>query len=360
MYKRIGSKARRLSAQSSSLLLGLALSFLLTQSAFLCSSGILSAFGWALLATLAGCLYTTIFQWNDLIRSRVPEQTTWRKGVASGILLAGGLFALGHALKSGDGSPWPALGLAFVPWCRAAWRRLFTGDTLNTPKEKITSLIMITSAVVFIFPELAAVSGAVLPYGFQAFKTPDALTGLPAIPRSTAILSGLLIAAASSLQRPQDRTIPTRTFWTIPVGVSAILLSTCGWIAMNASGTRGPVMGHFEALPVHRLLTLCPALLFGIVMLGIRPHCHIRNAQKIGKENVYWWQLLGLSAGILFSLLLLRRPTMLETDALSLGLMLLAQIGDIVKQRSNIRFAPALSSVPQSVGEEPALNSRQI
>ena len=360
MVKRIGSKSNRLSAQSSSALLGLALAFLLTQSAFLCSSGVLTAFGWALVASLAGCLYAIIFQWTDLIQSRIPEQSTWRKGIISGCLLAGGLLVLGHSLQLSGGSPWPALAIAFAPVFRDLWRRLFVGDTLNSRKEKVISLILLGAAFAFIFPEIASMTGLRFQDGkvFSSLSLASAQAQI-AVPRSAALLAAVLLGAASSLQRPQDRSIPSRTFWTIPVGLSAIILSLAGWIAMNTTGARQPVLGNFESLAMHRLLTLSPAFLFGIVMLGIRPHIHIGNAQRIGKDNVYWWQLLGLAAGVLFSLFLLKRPSILGTDALSLGLLLLGQILGAFKRQPNVRFAPALSSVPLSTEQEPILSTQQ-
>lgn len=360
MARRTGNKAYRLSAQSSALLVGLALALLLTQSAFLCDSGILTAFGWSIVASLAGCLYSIIFHWSDLIQCRVPEQTTWRKGILAGVLLAAALLLLGHSLEMSDGSPWPALSIAFVPWCRSLWRRIFVGDALYSPKEKFISATMLAAAATFIFPELLAAAEAFRMTAGDASALISKISTLQiSTPRSAAILSALVFGAVSSLQRPQDRTISSRIFWTIPVGAAAILLSSAGWVAMHVSGARMPLLGQFESLATHRLLILAPALLFGVVMLGIRPQSQITNAQLIGKDAVYWWQLLGLAAGILCSLFLLKHPSVFGTDAAALGLLLLGQIFGAFNRQASVRFAPALSSVQIPEGQDPVLTTRQ-
>lgn len=358
MFKKRRKSAQRLSAQSSSTLLGLAIALLLTQSAFLCYSGVLSGFGWAILVSLAGCFYTTLSQWTELIQTRVPERSTWIKGIAAGVFLSAALFGMGQALSLSDGNPLIALAVAFVPWSRKLWRRLFVGDTLNSSSEKMISLVSLCAAMVFISPEIIDTLANLRAGDPRSPIFALDLSNFPAVPRTTALLAAVLLGAASSLQRPQDRSIPSRTFWSIPVGVSAILLSSCGWIALHVVGARAPVMGDFENLAIHRLLAICPALLFGVVMLGLRPQIQIKNAQQIGRETVYWWQTLGFFGGIILSVFLLNHPIVNQTDAVTMTVLLFGQILGLIYRRPAIRFAPALSSVPVLKDEEPILNSQ--
>jgi len=358
MIKKRRKSTQRLSAQSSSTLLGLALALLLTQSAFLCSSGVLSGFGWAILVSLAGCFYTTLSQWTELIQTRVPERSTWVKGITAGFFVSAALFGLGHALSLSDGNPLIAVAVVFVPWSRQLWRRLFVGDTLNSSNEKMISLVSLCGALVFISPEIVDTLTNLRAGDPSSSIFALNLSNVPELPRTTALLAAVLLGAASSLQRPQDRSIPSSTFWTIPVGVSAILLSSCGWVALHIVGARAPVMGEFENLALHRLLAICPALLFGVVMLGLRPQIQIKNAQQMGRENVYWWQTLGLFGGVIVSVFLLNHPIVNETDAVTFTLLLFGQILGLIYRRPAIRFAPALSSVPELKAEEPLLNSQ--
>lgn len=339
---------RQISAQSGSLLLGLALAALFYQSAVLCSTGYLSGFGWALLASLAGCFFTTLTHWSELIRTPVPELRTWKRAAFSGILLSAGLVAMGHSLTFKHSAALNIIALAFIPCSRALWRRVSIGDALNTAGERWGAILLLISASFFLAEEAAAV------YSALQLTGPTLLSGelnqliLPELPRTFAFMAALLFGAASSLQNPQNRTIPSRTFWTIPTAISAITLSACGWLAIHVHDSRAIVMGPIETLPVHRLLAFTPAMLFGVVMLGMRPQIHIRNSLRIGRELTHWWQFLGLMSGLALVLVLDSSSSIMDTDLLQIAILLAGQVLTLRMGRPLIKFAPSLASVPIS------------
>lgn len=351
---------KQISAQSGSLLLGLALAAPLCQSAVLCSAGYLSGFGWALLASLAGCLFTTLTHWSELIRTPVPELQTWKRAAFAGVLLSAGLVALGHSLTFRHPAAFNILALTFIPCSRALWRRLFVGDALTTSGERWGALLLLVSASVFLTDEAASVQYALQTAGISLSASNLELLVLPELPRTFAFLAALLFGAASSLQNPQNRTISSRTFWTIPTAISAITLSACGWLAIHIYGSRAIVMGPIENLPVHRLLAFTPAMLFGIVMLGMRPQMHIRNSTRIGRELTHWWQFLGLLCGLALVLVLDSAAGVRNTDLLQIVLLLAGQVLSLRMSRPLVTFAPTLASVPISAPDkQQALTSNQ-
>lgn len=351
---------RQISAQSGSLLLGLALAALLCQSAVLCSTGYLSGFGWALLASLAGCFFTTLTHWSELIRTPVPELRTWKRAAFAGILLSAGLVALGHSLTFQHPAALNTLALAFIPCSRALWRRLFVGDALTSSGERWGAFLLLISAAVFLTDEAAAVHAALKPARMTlAAGNLDQLF-LPELPRTFAFSAALLFGAASSLQNPQNRTISSRTFWTIPTAISAIVLSACGWLAIHIYGSRAIVMGPIETLPVHRLLAFTPAILFGVVMLGMRPQLHIRNSLRIGRDLTHWWQFLGLMCGLAIVLVLDSSASVKNSELLLIVMLFAGQILGLRMSRPVITFAPTLASVPISApDDQQALTSNQ-
>lgn len=62
--------------------------------------------------------------------------------------------------------------------------------------------------------------------------------------------------------------------------------------------------------------------------------------------------------GVIVSVFLLNHPIVNETDAVTFTLLLFGQILGLIYRRPAIRFAPALSSVPELKAEEPLLNSQ--
>lgn len=350
---------RRMSAHSSSLLLGLALAVILSQSALLCHTGALSAFGWAILANLAGCFYSTLSHWNELIQTFVPESKTWKRALFAGLFLAIGLLSLGQSLASDSWSPINSIALAVVPWSRSLWRRFFVGDAVNQPRERVGAFVVFCAIGLFLFPEFNAL---IVRLSEQTTHTKiGALLAaqIPPLPRTWAVLSALAFGAASSLQNPQQRTISSQTYWTIPTAVSAIILSAAGWIALHLEGSRDTVVGQFQNLPIHRLFALSPAILFGVVMLALRPQMHIRNSLRIGKESTHWWQTLGLFAGISISFLLVQNVALTHFDLATIIALLLGQYVGLRTRPSAIQFAPALASVPLLEAREPLSSSQQ-
>lgn len=232
------------------------------------------------------------------------------------------------------------------------WRRLFAGDALTTSGERLGALLLFISALIFLSAEVLAVYSVVRTTGIrQAFGSLDNLE-LPELPRVFAFFAALLFGAASSLQNPQNRTIASRTFWTIPTAVSAIALSACGWLAIHAYGPRAIILGPIENLPVHRLLAYTPVILFGFVMLGIRPQLQIRNSLSMGRELTHWWQFLGLMCGLSVVVSLDSSATVTEVDLVHIAMLMAGQILSLRTSRPLITFAPTLASVPLSETEK--------
>ncbi|MEN9826293.1 MAG: hypothetical protein RI953_2038 [Pseudomonadota bacterium] len=351
--------ANQAAAQSSSLLLGLALTVSVCQSALLCQTGALSGFGWALLASLAGCFYATISQWNELIQTLTPEQATWKRAIIAGFFLAIALFLFGHSMTQKAWNPFDLLSLCFIPLSRTIWRKLFVGDTLQEPIERGSAILMLMAAGLFLFPDLNKILHVLRPdenKGFYLIPFKD-LQGIQ-LPRSLALLAAMLFGAASSLQRPQDRSISSRTFWTIPTAISAILLSTTGWIALHVLGSRDSVMGNFENFPVHKAVALIPAMLSGVVLLALRPQLHIRNSLRIGRLSTHWWQALGSFTGIAVSLALLDESVITGLDFAALTSLMLGQYFALRQQPPTIQFARPLASVPMLEPEKSLLSSQ--
>ena len=339
--------------------MGLALTVSICQSALLCQTGALSGFGWALLASLSGCFYATISQWNELIQTLTPEQSTWKRAIIAGFFLAVALFLFGHSMTQKPWNPFDLLSICFIPWSRTVWRKLFVGDTLHEPIERTSTFVILLAASLFLFPDLIKIAHVLRPNetnGFYMVQWKDLQAAQ--LPRSLAFLAALLFGAASSLQRPQDRSISSRTFWTIPTAISAILLSTSGWIALQVVGSRVSVMGDFENFPVHKAVALIPAMLSGVVLLALRPQLHIRNSLRIGRLSTHWWQALGSFAGITISLVLLERSLITGLDLAALASLMLGQYVALRQQPTTVQFAPPLASVPMLEAEKSLLSSQ--
>lgn len=347
------------SAKSSSLLLGLALTVSICQSSLLCQTGALSGFGWALLASLSGCFYATISQWNELIQTLTPEQATWKRAILAGFFLALGLFLFGHAMTAKQWTPIVILSICFIPWSRSVWRKLFVGDTFLETTERVSGIVTMIAAGIYLYPEIAALLVSIRPNeADNLFTIPWEQIQGAQLPRFEAFLSAILFGAASSLQRPQDRAISSRTFWTIPTAISAILMSTSGWIALHVAGSRDVIVGEFQNLPVHKLLAIIPAMVSGAVLLALRPQLHIRNSLRIGRQATHWWQALGSFTGIVISLALLNESVISGIDFIAFTSLMLGQYIGLRQRPTNVQFAPPLASVPMLEAEKSLLSSQ--
>jgi hypothetical protein len=359
-HKRATKEAsERVSAQSSSLLLGLGMAALLAHSALVSKTGALSGFGWALLASLAGCLASTILNWSALLQTLIPERETWKRATVAGLLVAAGLFVQGLALASPGWSPIHSIALAFIPWSRTMWRLVTGSEPLIDFQSRISALAMILAATLFLMPEVLEILRPGKSIAPQLHLLPGADGFSFALPRCLSLISALLFGGASSLQRAQDRSISSVTFWSIPTAVSAILLSLGGWLALQIMGDRTPVMGHFNANSTHRLVATTPAFLFGILLLAMRPRIHIKNSLRIGRDFNNWWQFLGLSAGCALSLLLLEETLLTGVDLCMFGAVLVGQFIGLRLRQNPVTFAPTLSVVPESNLASPQLSSLQ-
>lgn len=347
------------SAQTSSLLLGVALAVVVAQSAILCTNGLLSGFGWALLASLSGCFYAIISQWNKLIRTLLPERSTWIKSIFAGVLLSAGLVLLGSSMSTPHWSPIIILSLGFVSWSRALWRRVFVGDSLSQPGEKIGALLVLLSAAVFLYPELSALPHELKNQNGMSWSLTNTATELSKLPRTLAFLGALLLGGASSLQTPQQRSISSHVFWTIPTAIAALTLSLAGWLALQLTNSHSFVMGEFHSHAENKLYTLSPAALFGLLMLGLRPQLHIRNTLRMGRNATHWWQFLGLTAGIVVCLGLFSSRMLTLFDVAALVGLIAGQMIFLKWQTASVRFVPRLSAVPAPESEQPRVQSLQ-
>lgn len=349
------------SGQTSSLFLGFALAVLLNQSALLCQTGHLSGFGWAILTSLAGCSFVIVSQWTRLIQAHVPEPETWRKALFAGVLLAGALLALGQAVSTQElWTPLSAIALVFIPWSRSLWRCLFADETIQRGVEQINSLLLFVAAVLFLFPELRFIQDIVRPGVGKVGLDFRVLYPLEHMPRSMTFISCLLFGAASALQNPQQRKISSLTYWAIPSSVAAFLLCATGWLSLNLTNTHRFVLTPTNNPPVHKLFILSPAILFGIVLIALRPPLQIRNVLKLGRDKTRWWQLLGLSLGTLVSFFIFKSMRISILEVLTFITVLVGQFVSLSFDATRIRFAPTLSSVrPPKTLDDPLLNSRQ-
>lgn len=344
----VKGQIQKISAQSSSFLLGLGLPATLTLSGFICQSSALSGFGWALLAALAGCLASTIFGWSTLLRTLVPERATWKKSVYAGLLLALGLVLQGQALSTNGWSPIHAVALAFIPWSRTMWRLVAATEVLPHLRSRLSALLMTTAAVVYLWPEFAKLNAATVPTASTFLALPDLTQVTLPLPRSLSFLSALCFGAASSLQLAQERSISSLTFWSIPTAVAAITLSLIGWVALQQASTRLELMGNLDFAPMHRLWAVSPAFIFGIMMLALRPRIHIKNSLLVGRETNSWWQSLGLGAGCAITLLFWHNTHLFNADILLCGLVIVGQFVGLRCNNNPVSFAPRLSLVTET------------
>ena len=239
------------------------------------------------------------------------------------------------------------------------WRLVSGSEPLIDFPSRVSALAMILAATLFLMPELAEILRAGKSIAPQLHLLPGTDSFSIALPRCLSLISALLFGGASSLQRAQDRSISSVTFWSIPTAVSAILLSLGGWLALQIMGDRTPVMGHFNAISTHRLVATTPAFLFGILLLAMRPRIHIKNSLRIGRDFNNWWQFLGLSAGCALSLLLLEETHLTGADVCMFGAVLVGQFIGLRLRQNPVTFAPTLSVVPESNTAAPQLSSLQ-
>jgi hypothetical protein len=342
---RARGQIHKISAQSSSFLLGVGLPATLTLSGYICQSNALSGFGWALLAALAGCLASTLLGWSSLLKTMIPERSTWKKSIFAGLLLALGLVLQGLALGSNAWSPIHAIALAFIPWSRTMWRLVAGVEVLPHLRSRVSALLMTATAVVYLWPEFATIGAAALQSSVPFRRLPELTFFTEPLPRCFSFLSALCFGAASSLQLAQERSISSLTFWSIPTAIAAIALGFVGWIALQQSGARLEVMGNLHLAPMPRLLAVTPAFIFGIMMLALRPRIHIRNSLLVGRETNSWWQSLGLGAGCAAALLLWHDSLLRHNDIFACALII---VGNFVGLRFNnnpVSFAPTLALV---------------
>jgi len=335
----------RISAQSSSFVLGFGLPAALTLSGFICQSNALSGFGWALLAALAGCLASTLLGWSALLKTLVPERSTWKKSLVAGLFLALGLVLQGVALGSEGWSPIHAVALAFIPWSRSMWRLVAQIEVFPNVRSRLSALLLMGAAVVYLWPEFAQLAVAAKISSSQLLLVPALSQFSLPLPRSFSFLSALCFGAASSLQLAQERSISSLTFWSIPTAIAAITLSFIGWVALQQYETRIAVMGDLELAPMSRLMAVTPAFIFGIMMLALRPRVHIKNSLLIGRDTNNWWQSLGLGAGCSATLLLWHRAQIPNSDLLLFALVLAGQFVGLRLSNNPVTFARTLSLV---------------
>lgn len=353
-------QSKRNAAHSSAILLGLALPPLLAQSAQICQTAALSPFGWALFTALSGCLACTILNWSTLLNTPLPERETWKRAILAGVLVAIGLFLLGTAISSPQWSPLNALTIMFVPWSREMWRSVLGTEPIPDTKSRIASLTMILAATLFVWPEMQFFfkSGAINPNELLSWPQ----LGFPQapLPRSLSFLSAICFGAASALQRAQDRSISSATFWTMPTAIAAILLSLAGWLSLQIATERELLIGKLNATGhANRFFLTGPALLFGVLLLAIRPRIHIKNALTIGRNSNIWWHSLGLGSGTAVTLLLTSDQSFFIQESLFFTLVLVSQFIATNGRQNSITFAPTLSIVPESGVESVVLSSRQ-
>lgn len=348
-----------LSVQSPAMMLGLSIPAVLTHASAVGAGGWLSGFAWALLAALAGCLTSTLLNWNPLMNSFVPERSTWTRAIVAGLFLALALLLQGLSISSPLWSPFVALSFVFIPWARQLWRDVFGIEVLWGFRARISSLLLLSAAGLFLFPEVSKAVG--LQSAGLNFENVvlDLKSATLALPRCLAFLSALLFGAASSLLRPQDRSISSHTFWCIPVAVAAIVLSLSGWVALHVMGDRSTLMGQFHSLPMSRFLAMSPAFLFGAVFLALRPQIQIKNALRGGFEMSSWWQSLGIAAGAALSLMLIAPVQMDITDPLACFVLLLGQFICLRLRQSSVTFAPVLSVLTSPDASLPRTNAQQ-
>ena len=360
---RMGRKSRetseRISAQSRALLLGVSLPALLAQSALVCNTGTLTGFGWALLASLAGCLFTTLINWSALIQTFIPEQTTWKRALLAGAFLAAAMFVQGLALQTPGWTPLCSLSIAFIPWGRLMWRAVLLSEPFHDARVRLSAMILSVAAVVFLYPDLGTVFSQSQVSIAPAQSWPIFSQLSQPLPRSLSFIAALLFAAASSLQTAQQRSISSLTFWAIPAAVAAIILSCSGWIALQIFPAHTPVIGLLQNLPTHRLAATSPAFLFGIVMLALRPQIHVKNSLRIGRELNIWWQLLGLGIGCALSLVLLDSVQVEISDVVLFVLLSLGQFIGLRLQQNLVKFAPLLTAVPNPFRDKPQISNPQ-
>jgi hypothetical protein len=346
------------SVQSSAVLLGLSIPAVLTHAAGVSREGWLSGFAWAILAALAGCITSTVLNWVPLMNTAVPERSTWTRAIAAGFLLALALYFQGLALSSPLWSPFVTLSFIFIPWARQLWRDVFGVEALWGFRARMSSFLLLAAAILFLYPEFLSFAQRRELSLISRDPVRDLQNALLALPRCLSFMSALLFGAASSLLRPQDRSIPSLTFWSIPVAVAAIVLSLSGWLALHVLGERSSFMGQFHALPNPRLMAMTPAFLFGTVFLALRPHIQVKNALRSGFETSSWWQSLGLAAGAALSLMIFAPVQVHMTDPLACFSLLLGQFVCLRLKQSSVTFAPVLSVLTSTDADLPRAHSQ--
>jgi hypothetical protein len=363
------ARAQTASLQTACFFFGLVLAIALIQSSVLCSSGTLTGFGWAVLVSLSGGFFMAVSQWSALMRSPLPEPVTWRRAIAAGALLSVSLYLLGLALSASPHDPLMLLALSFIPWSRSLWRQAFAGDGFSRSRDRLNSMLTLAAVVVFLYPEWKTLIQQAkltlipdLPSASVFARVLKLMEFSATAPRSNALLSALLFGAASSLQRPQDRSIPTLIFWTIPAAIAALLLCSAGWVALHLIGNRASVFGYLHDPHISKLWSLAPALLVGVLLFAVRPRLHARAAFRIGRESTQRWQFLGLCSGAVAGLLMLTSAQTGHLDLVLVALLLMAHWLTRSSHNSDqdrIQFAQTLRAVPAERNIELTANAGQ-
>jgi hypothetical protein len=351
--------AQKNAAKSSSILLGLALPIVLTQSALVSASASLTAFGWALIAALSGSIASTILNWSGLINTLLPERETWKRALLAGLLVACGLFAMGWAVASHTWTVVCCLSLAFIPWSRSMWRLLWGNEILTDSRSRFYSLFMAVAAFLFIWPELANFFAQGTLMGGEMMQLPQLLSNGTPLPRCFSLLAALFLGAASSLQRAQDRSISSATFWTIPTAIAAIVLSLSGWVALQLLEERTILLGKLQTSTTNRFVLASPSILFGILLLALRPRIHIKNSLLIGRDFNMWWQSLGVTSGVALMLFIISDHAITGLEVALFVIVLSGQCVGLRRASNSVSFAPTLSLVSESLPELSAQTSRQ-
>lgn len=351
--------AQKNAAQSSSILLGLALPIVLTQSALVTTSASLTAFGWALIAALSGSIASTVLNWSGLITTLLPERETWKRALLAGLLVSIGLFTMGLAVASPAWTVVCSFSLAFIPWSRSMWRLLWGNETLADTRSRFSSIFMAVAAFLFIWPELTNFLATGRLTSGELMQLPQLLGHGTPLPRCFALLAAFFLGAASSLQRAQDRSISSATFWTIPTAIAAIFLSLSGWVALQLLEERALLLGKLQTSTTHRIILASPSILFGILLLALRPRVHIKNSLLIGRDFNMWWQSLGLTSGIALMLFIISDQAITGLEVALFIIVLAGQCLGLRRPNSPVSFAPTLSLVSESIPETNAQTSRQ-
>lgn len=316
MYQRRQDKRLNGFGPLSSFLLGAAIAATLNQTHVTGSTSGLTAFGWALVAALAGCLIFTIFHWQTLMTAVLPAKRIWQKSLLSGVLIAFGLWFLGLSLHAPDWTPASLLPLTLTPWASQIWRVVARRDVLDNTRSKLTSVLLVIGCALLIAPEVTALVGTHIDFDFTATYS------MRGQPRLFAVLSVFFLAAATSLSTAQERRIPSLIYWSIPVTIAACVLGLLAWISVYTLQNKTLIIELVSPSLPTRAAHAAPALFFGMVFFAIKPRIQVKSALVLGKEAGVWWQNLGLISGLAFCFIANNKFALSGFDVFSVALIM--------------------------------------